>query len=172
MCASDFFAWSKSAILHVKLPPQGGSMGDSNQKNLRVVFRPFEASLSERELYKDGRRLHLQEQPFRLLAMLLERPGELISREEVRRRLLPDGHFVDFNEGIDSAVRKLRYALGDSATTPRFIETIPRHGYRFVAPIESATPEPAVAVLPVPHSDQYSSRKKLAAVGITLACIV
>jgi TolB-like protein/DNA-binding winged helix-turn-helix (wHTH) protein len=147
-------------------------MGDSNQKNSRIVFRPFEASLSEGELYKGGKRLHLQDQPFRLLAMLLERPGELISREEVRRRLWPDGHFVDFNEGIDTAVRKLRYALGDSATTPRFVETIPRHGYRFIAPIESAPPESAVAESPVPHSDQYSSRKKLAAVGIAIACIV
>lgn len=117
-------------------------MGDSNQKNLRVAFRPFEASLSEHELYKGGKRVHLQDQPFRLLAMLLERPGELISREEVRRRLWPDGHFVDFNEGIDTAVRKLRYALGDSATNPRFIETVPRHGYRFIAPIESVPPEP------------------------------
>ena len=111
-------------------------MGDSDQ-TLRVVFRPFEANLSEHELYKGGKRLHLQDQPFRLLAMLLARPGELVSREEVRQRLWPDGHFVDFNEGIDTAVRKLRYALGDSATTPRFIETVPRRGYRFIAPIES-----------------------------------
>ena len=139
-------------------------MGDSNQRNLRVVFRPFEASLSEHELYKGGQRLHLQDQPFRLLAMLLERPGEVVSREEVRQRLWPEGHFVDFNEGIDTAVRKLRYALGDSATTPRFIETVPRRGYRFIAPIESAQPDTAAATFPVPHLDRGRSRWKLAAV--------
>jgi TolB-like protein/DNA-binding winged helix-turn-helix (wHTH) protein/Tfp pilus assembly protein PilF len=147
-------------------------MGDSNQKNSRVVFRPFEAILSERELYKGGKPLHLQDQPFRLLAMLLERPGELISREEVRRRLWPDGHFVDFNEGIDTAVRKLRYVLGDSATNPRFIETVPRHGYRFIAPIECAPAEPAVAAVALPHPDKDPSRWKLAAVSGAIACIV
>jgi TolB-like protein/DNA-binding winged helix-turn-helix (wHTH) protein len=147
-------------------------MGDPNQKNLRVVFRPFEASLSEHELYKGGRRLHLQDQPFRLLVMLLERPGEVVSREEVRQRLWPDGHFVDFNEGIDTAVRKLRYALGDSATTPRFIETVPRRGYRFVAPIESALPDTAAAPLPVPHLDRSRSRWKLATATSAVVSLV
>jgi TolB-like protein/DNA-binding winged helix-turn-helix (wHTH) protein len=147
-------------------------MGDSNQKNLRVAFRPFEASLSEHELYKGGKRLHLQDQPFRLLAMLLERPGELVSREEVRQRLWPDGHFVDFNEGIDTAVRKLRYALGDSATAPRFIETVPRRGFRFIAPIESAQPDTAAATLPVPHLDPGLSPWNLAAVTSAVVSLV
>jgi eukaryotic-like serine/threonine-protein kinase len=100
-------------------------------------FGPFEADLSSGELYKLGRRVHLQDQPFRVLAMLLEGPGEIVTREEVRKKLWPDGTFIKFDEGIDTALRKLRHALGDSAQNPIFIETIPRRGYRFVVPVSS-----------------------------------
>jgi len=99
------------------------------------VFGLFEADLSAGELYRNGRRVALQEKPFRILALLLQRPGEVITREEVRRGLWPEGTFVDFDEGLDTALRKLRYALGDSAQSPTFIETIPRRGYRFIAPV-------------------------------------
>jgi DNA-binding winged helix-turn-helix (wHTH) protein/WD40 repeat protein len=101
----------------------------------RLSFGQFEADLSLRELYKRGRRVYLQEQPFRILSMLLERPGEVVTREQVRKKVWPDGTFVDFDEGIDTAIKKLRQALGDSAQNPLFIETIPRRGYRLIAPV-------------------------------------
>ncbi len=101
----------------------------------RLSFGLFEADLSSGELRKRGHRIHLQDQPFQLLALLLERPGDVVTREEVRTKLWPDGTFVDFDEGLDTALKKLRYALGDSAQNPTFIETIPRRGYRFMLPV-------------------------------------
>ena len=98
-------------------------------------FGLFEADFSSGELRKRGYRIHLQDQPFQLLSLLLERPGEVVTREEVRKKLWPDGTFVDFDEGLDTALKKLRYALGDSAQNPTFIETIPRRGYRFIATV-------------------------------------
>ena len=77
----------------------------------------------------------LQEQPFRVLAVLLERPGEMVTREQLRARLWPADTYVGFDEGLNTAIRKLRIAFGDSADSPRFIETLPRRGYRFVAPV-------------------------------------
>jgi DNA-binding winged helix-turn-helix (wHTH) protein/Tol biopolymer transport system component len=109
---------------------------------LRLAFGLFEAYVSSGELRKRGQRVHLQVQPFQLLSMLLERPGEVVTREEVQKKLWPDGTFVDFDEGLDTALKKLRYALGDSAQNPTFIETIPRRGYRFLATVEQP-PEPA-----------------------------
>lgn len=101
----------------------------------RLRFGLFEADLASGELYKHGHLIHVQEQPFRILAMLLERPGEVVSREEVQKKLWPEGTFVDFDEGLDTALRKLRRALGDSPQNPKFVETIPRRGYRFIAPV-------------------------------------
>ena len=85
-------------------------------------------------------RVKLNAQPFQVLLMLLERPGELLSREEMSHRLWPDGTFVDFDHGVNSAVNRIREALGDTAGSPRFIETLARRGYRFVAPVERITP--------------------------------
>lgn len=110
-------------------------MGTRSNGSSRLSFGLFEADLSSGELYKSGLRVHLQDKPFRILAMLLEQPGRVVTREEVRKQLWPDGTFVDFDRGIDTALKKLRYALGDSAQSPTFIETIPRRGYRFVAPV-------------------------------------
>jgi DNA-binding winged helix-turn-helix (wHTH) protein/Tfp pilus assembly protein PilF len=98
-------------------------------------FGIFEVDLRAGELYKNGRRVHVQEQPFRLLVMLLERSGDLVTRDEVRGRLWADCTFVDFDHGIRTAINKVREALGDVAENPRFIETLPRHGYRFIAPV-------------------------------------
>ncbi len=98
------------------------------------MFGLFEADLSSGELYRNGRRVALQEKPFRILVLLLERPGEVVTREELRQELWP-GITVDFGEGLDTALKKLRYALGDSAQNPTFIETIPRRGYRFMATV-------------------------------------
>lgn len=100
----------------------------------RLKFGCFEADLRSGELTKQGKRLRLQEQPFRLLAMLLERPRELVTRDEVRQRLWPHA-IVDFDHGLNKAINKIRDALGDSAENPRFVETVARRGYRFLADV-------------------------------------
>jgi cholera toxin transcriptional activator len=100
-----------------------------------VRFGVFEADLVSGELRKNGTRIRLQEQPFQLLGMLLERPGEMVTREDLRNRLWPADTFVDFDHGLNTAVNKLREALGDAATNPRFVETVARRGYRFIAPV-------------------------------------
>jgi cholera toxin transcriptional activator len=99
-------------------------------------FGVFEADSQTGELRKQGRRVPLQGQPFDILVMLLERPGELVSRTEIRERLWPDGTFVDFDRSLNTAVNKIRDVLGDSASSPRFVETLARRGYRFIAPVE------------------------------------
>jgi cholera toxin transcriptional activator len=116
--------------------------------NLRR-FGSFELDLRTGELRKNGVRLRLQEQPFQILAMLLQRPGELITREELRQKLWPADTFVDFDHSLNTAVNKLREVLADSATSPRYIETLPRRGYRFVYPVES-TPTAVVIVTQEP----------------------
>ena len=99
-----------------------------------IRFGVFEADLCARELRKHGRPTRIQEQPFQVLAALLERPEELVTREELRQRLWPAGTFVDFENSLNAAVNRVREVLGDSADNPRFIETLPRRGYRFIAP--------------------------------------
>src|SRR6516162_1854894 len=99
----------------------------------RIPFGPFEADLASQELRKQGVRLRLPRQSFQILKMLLERPGEVVSREELRAKLWPADTFVDFDHGLNAAVKRLRDALGDTAENPRYIETLPRHGYRFIA---------------------------------------
>jgi len=94
-----------------------------------VRFGSFEVDLREGRLTKTGGRIRLQEQPFRILAMLLERPGQLVTREEIHQRLWSDGTVVGFDDALNTAVRKLREALNDSAGNPRFLETVPRRGY-------------------------------------------
>jgi TolB-like protein/DNA-binding winged helix-turn-helix (wHTH) protein len=106
----------------------------------------FEIDLEAGEVYKSGRRVALQDQPFRVLALLLQRPGELVSRQDLQTQLWPADTYVGFDEGLNTAIRKLRTAFGDSADNPRFIETVPRRGYRFIAPTRRI--EPAVPVLP------------------------
>jgi len=101
------------------------------KENLR--FGTFEVDLRAGELRKQGKRIKLQEQPFRVLTVL-QRPGEVVTREELRNENWPPDTFVDFDNSLNTAVNKLREALGDSADNPRFIETLPRRGYRFLAP--------------------------------------
>lgn len=111
-------------------------------QNPRVIrFGPFEADLHTRELRKHGLKLKLQEQPFQVLAMLLARPGDLVTREEIRSRLWPQDTFIDFDNGLNAAVRRLREALNDNAETPRFVETLPRRGYRFIASVGTVSTE-------------------------------
>ena len=104
--------------------------------NHRVRFKAFELDLHTRELYRNGIRLRVQGQPIGVLEMLLERPGELVTREALRKKLWPEDTFVDFEHSLNSAVTRIRDALGDRAEDPKFIETLPRLGYRFVAGIE------------------------------------
>jgi len=106
----------------------------------RVRFGVFEADLATRELYKRGTPIRVQEKPFQILSLLLEHPGEIITREELKRKLWSDGTFVEFEKGLNTAVKKLRLALGDSTESPIFVETIPRRGYRFIAPIVHIQP--------------------------------
>ena len=121
-----------------------------------VRFGVFEADLRAGELHKQGLRVKLQPQPFQILTILLEHAGELVTREELRRKLWPSGVFVDFEHSLNSSVKKLREALGEDAGTPRYIETLPRRGYRFVgtvAPVELVQPAlPAAAVPAIPFT--------------------
>jgi TolB-like protein/DNA-binding winged helix-turn-helix (wHTH) protein/Tfp pilus assembly protein PilF len=116
----------------------------------KVQFGPFTADLRSGELRKYGIRVKLQDRPFQILIMLLERPGQVVTREDIRTRLWPDGRFVDFDSNISSSVGKLRAALGDSAAAPRYIETVGRHGYRFIAELAPAKVSPALVELPAP----------------------
>src|SRR5258707_15766017 len=101
----------------------------------RVQFGPFEADLHTHELWKYGTRIRLVGQPFEVLAILLSKPGELVTRDALRERLWSGDTFVDFNHGLNAAVNKLREALSDSADNPRYVETLPRRGYRFIAAV-------------------------------------
>ena len=132
-----------------------------------VRFGVFEANLATQELLKQGMRVRLRGRPFAILAMLLERAGDLVTREEFRDRLWPADSFVDFDHGLDAAVNRLREALGDAADNPRFVETVPRRGYRFVAPVvrtdvEVSPPrslpesQPLPRLLPVPREPSRS----------------
>jgi DNA-binding winged helix-turn-helix (wHTH) protein len=113
----------------------------------QVRFGVYEANLRTGELTKHGRRLRIAGRPFQILALLLERPGELVTREEIQSKLWTEDTFVDFEHGVNSAIRSLRSALCDSHKKPRFIETLPRRGYRFIADLDApaAIAQPAAA---------------------------
>lgn len=125
---------------------------------LKYAFDDFEADLKAAELRRGGTRLKLQLQPFQVLIALLEKPGEVVSRDELRLRLWPEDTFVDFDHGLNTAMAKLRDVLGDSATRPRYVETIAKRGYRFngevraiLAPVKmAATDQPANVATPAP----------------------
>ena len=112
----------------------------TERRNVR--FGSFEVDLASCELRKDGRKVKLQEKPFQILAILLDQPGEVVAREEFRQKLWPSDTFVDFEHSINTAVKKLREALADHADEPRYIETLPKHGYRFIAPVAEEGPVP------------------------------
>jgi DNA-binding winged helix-turn-helix (wHTH) protein/Tol biopolymer transport system component len=156
-------------------------MGTPSVGQSRVAFGLFEANLLSGELYRNGRRVALQEKPFRILALLLKRPGEVVTREQVCKELWPEGTFVDFDEGLDTALRKLRYALGDSAQNPIFIETIPRRGYRFIAPVSNGvlhvpplttTDESRSPAWPGPHTTAAPARKFFPALVVSAVLLV
>ena len=110
-----------------------------------IRFGVFELNLRSGELRKAGLRVNLQEQPLRTLALLLEHPGEVVTRDALRQRLWPQDTFVDFEHSLNAVIKRLRDTLGDSAETPRFVETVPRRGYRFIAPVEDGRAAQALA---------------------------
>jgi Tol biopolymer transport system component/DNA-binding winged helix-turn-helix (wHTH) protein len=143
-------------------------------------FGAFEVDLRSGELRKQGLRLRLQEQPFQVLAALLEQPGELVTREELVRRLWPDGTTVDFDRSLNAAVTRLRQALSDSADVPRYIETIARRGYRFIAPLQApreepvgppAAPAPTASITAAPPARRPQSAGLAIALSVTAIAV-
>jgi len=122
-----------------------------------VRFGPFEVDFRAGELLKNGRRIRLQDQPLQVLAMLLEKPGKVVTRDEVRKTLWPGDTFVDFDHGLNNAINRLREALNDSADAPRFIETLPRRGYRFIAEVSSVASLPNEEVLHVASTERTTA---------------
>src|SRR5512140_697739 len=148
----------------------------SEADSRRIRFDRYEADLVAGELRKNGKRLPLQEQPFQILVALLERPGDVVTREQLRERLWPGQPFVDFDQGLNTAINKLREALSDSAANPRFVETVRRRGYRFTSTVEAcpeAEPvsEPAAQVGVEPHGMRRRHLLLLAVVTLGLAGI-
>src|SRR5215510_1632589 len=129
-------------------PRSGHTMAQLADPQRIFCFGPFEVDTASGELRRQGLKIKLQDQPFRLLVLLLERSGDVVSREEVREKLWPADTFVDFDHSLNTAVRKLREALGDSAEAPRYVETLARRGYRFIAPVATPSPQPPPATRP------------------------
>jgi eukaryotic-like serine/threonine-protein kinase len=148
----------------------------------KVRFGAFDVDLRLGQLHKHGIRLKLQDQPFQVLALLLERPGDLVTREEFRQKLWPADTFVDFDTGLNSAIKKLRDVLGDSAEKPRYIGTLPRRGYRFMARVENgngdlpasaAVEEELAPVLPAgPTPELWNKRRIIVTAGVSAFLIV
>jgi DNA-binding winged helix-turn-helix (wHTH) protein len=125
-----------------------------------VRFGTFEVNLRSGELRKAGVKLKLGGQPFQVLTILLERPGEVVTREELQKRLWPET-FVDVDHNLNTSINKIREVLGDSAESPRFVETLPRRGYRFIAPIEGGEPASSQLVEKALPSQPKTGRRPL-----------
>ncbi len=143
----------------------------NGSKKRLARFGVFELDLDAKELRKQGVRLQLQPKPLQMLAILLERPGEIVTRDELRRRLWDDDTFVDYESGLNTAANRLRLKLGDSADAPRYIETLARSGYRFIAPVERIDWEqpPPPAVEPAPPRSRPRWYLAAAALAIVIA---
>jgi len=152
---------------------------EATARTRRTRFGAFEVDSRAGELHKHGVRLKLQDQPFHLLLLLLEHPGDVVTREELRQKLWPADTFVDFDTGLNSAIKKLRDVLGDSAEEPLYIETLPRRGYRFIAPVENS-PSPTAAgelhVVPLtsarPEPKAWYRRRLVVAAGAAMLLAV
>jgi Tol biopolymer transport system component/DNA-binding winged helix-turn-helix (wHTH) protein len=133
-------------------------MHGSERSAQTVRFGIFEADLQTGELYKNGIKVPLQGQPFQVCSLLLEHAGELVTREELRQRVWPEDTFVDFEQALNTAIAKIRLALGDEADNPRFVQTLPRRGYRFIGPVAKPDPQPVTpAVAPVTPMGWFES---------------
>jgi DNA-binding winged helix-turn-helix (wHTH) protein/Tol biopolymer transport system component len=132
----------------------------ANSSSRIIRFSTFELNLHTGELRQKGLKVKLQEQPLQLLAALVERPGEMVTREELRRKLWPEDTFVDFDHSLNAAIKRLRDALGEAADTPVFIETLARRGYRFIAPVNgSSSPSAAETAAPQRNKSVFSTRR-------------
>jgi TolB-like protein/DNA-binding winged helix-turn-helix (wHTH) protein/Tfp pilus assembly protein PilF len=151
-------------------------MGQSADLHRILCFGSFEVDVVSGELRRQGLNIRLQDQPFRLLVLLLDHAGEVVTREKARETLWPADTYVDFDHSLNTAVRKLREALGDSAETPRYVETIARRGYRFIAPVAplptvqvaQSADAPAVSLLPSPTARPPTSARRLLVVAIVV----
>ena len=139
-----------------------------------IRFGVFEVDLAAGELRKNGNRIRLQEQPFQILVCLLDRAGEVITREDLRQKLWPADTFVDFDHSLNTAINKLREALGDSASSPRYVETLARRGYRFLAPVEGTNlkpqDSPPALTRPSHLSLQARTRKRPSIASLKFPC--
>ena len=153
---------------------------EATARTRRTRFGAFEVDLRSGEVRKHGIRLKIQDQPFQVLAYLLEHPGDVVTREELRQKLWPADTFIDFDTGLNSAIKKLRDVLSDSAEEPRYIETLPRRGYRFIAHVENGDlPAPVsiekrLATVPPagPKSELSNKRRIIVAAGVAASLIV
>src|SRR5580700_5655979 len=141
-----------SQVLNSRVVGSTNATGNGNSHTRR--FGVFELDLQAAELRRSGMKVKLQGQPFQVLSLLLEKPGEVVGREEMRKRLWPADTFVDFDHSLNAAIRRLRDALGDSAENPTFVETVARRGYRFLAPVSGGNGDHAgtgelAAVVPI-----------------------
>lgn len=139
-------------------------MDSSKVSQPSLAFGPYEADLHSGELRKNGTRIKIQDLPLRLLCVLAENAGQVITRDELQKQLWPEDTFVDFEDGLNTAVKKLREALGDDAEKPRYIETIPRRGYRFVAEVKEIAPPTRAVVLSGERSSSEVSSESPAAI--------
>jgi DNA-binding winged helix-turn-helix (wHTH) protein len=141
------------------------TLPQSGTKRRIIRFGLFEVDLDGAELRKRGLRIKLQDQPFQILALLLERPGEIVSRDDLRAKLWPADTFVDFDHSLNTAILKIREALGDDAPNPRFVETVARRGYKFIAPVHADPPvEPPPPPEPVSQPEKKSEGNESRAV--------
>jgi DNA-binding winged helix-turn-helix (wHTH) protein len=150
--------WSRTVkVLNFGVVANTGGTGDEQSRTRR--FGVFELDLRAGELRRKGTKVKLQEQPFQLLAQLLEKPGEVITREDLRNRLWPADTFVDFDHSLNAAVRRLRDALGDSAENPIYVETVARRGYRFLAPVDTQPANGSGLVQAIPAVTEKPARQ-------------
>src|SRR6266849_2306131 len=143
-------------------------MAAETQSPTILRFGVFEVDVRAGEVRKQGVRIKLQDQPFQVLAVLLQRPGEVITREELRNQNWPVDTFVDFDNSLNTAINKLREALGDSADNPRFVETLPRRGYRFIAPVTEADGTTRGTAAGVSAAARPRSRKSVATMAVVV----
>jgi DNA-binding winged helix-turn-helix (wHTH) protein/Tol biopolymer transport system component len=136
-----------------------------------IQFGTFEVDLRAGELRRNGSKVKLQEQPFQVLTLLLEQPGAVVTREEIQKRLWPVDTFVDFDHSLNAAIRRLRDALGDSAENPRFVETVARRGYRFVAPVNGASAAVAAPVVPQLPETAVEPKRRRVVVSVLILLI-
>jgi DNA-binding winged helix-turn-helix (wHTH) protein len=139
----------------------------------RLQFGLFEIDCATGELRKGGIKIKLQDQPFQVVSALLDRPGQIVTREELRQKIWPADTFIDFDQSLNKAINKIREALGDSAENPRFVETVPRRGYRFIAPVNThdQPQKPAITELSTPEH-RSSSRFRRAATLAVAGCVL